>query len=116
MKHLSVFLLFSMCLLLFASSCEQNIERYCFTASNRSPKINERITFNAQCSEGVDLYHWNFGDGRDTVTKKNTIEYSFEQPGEYQVTLHSTHMQIQNDCPPNPSANSGARQTIIVAP
>jgi hypothetical protein len=96
------------------SSCERTIERYCFTVSNRSPKASERTTFNASCSEGIELYHWNFGDGRDTVTKSQTVDHAFEFPGTYQVTLHATHPQISGECPPDPAANSGATQSVTV--
>jgi PKD repeat protein len=101
---------------LILSSCERNIERYCFTVSNRSPKASERTTFNASCSEGLDLYHWNFGDGHDTVTKTQTVNHAFDFPGTYQVTLHTTHPQVANGCDPNPAANSGATQSVTVVP
>ena len=97
----------------FLSSCEQDMERFCFNASNRAPEVGSRVTFNASCSEGVELYHWNFGDGRDTVTKSSSVQHSFETAGTYEVTLHGTQQQIQEHCPPDAGAN-GARQTIEV--
>jgi len=114
MKRLSILSLIAFGTMLVLGSCERTVERYCFTVSNKAPKVGERTTLDAKCSEGVDLYHWNFGDGRDTVTKTNTVDHAFEHPGQYEITLHSTHLQIQDGCGPNPAANAGARQSVTV--
>jgi len=98
---------------IFLTSCEEDVERFCFSASDRAPKANSRVTFNASCSEGVELYHWNFGDGTDEVTKTSSVEHVFEYPGTYEVSLHGTQAQIQNHCPPE-AGPTGARQTIEV--
>jgi chitodextrinase len=95
------------------SSCESEVERYCFTVSDREPSAGTRVTFNGSCSEGIDLYHWNFGDGKDTVTRTETVEHVYEFPGSYQISLHSTTPQIESHCPPDAGSN-GARQTIEV--
>lgn len=98
---------------LFLISCESESERYCFTVSDRAPVAGSRVTFNGTCSEGVELYHWNFGDGKDTVTRSATVEHAYEHPGTYEISLHSTTPVTEDHCPPNAGAN-GARQTIEV--
>ena len=95
------------------SSCEENIERYCFTVSEREVQVGARVKFNADCAEGIDQYHWNLGDGVDSVTSTPTVEYAFKTPGTYEVSLHSTTVETQDMCAPNAGAN-GARQTIEV--
>ena len=94
-------------------SCESDVERYCFTVSERAPMVGSRVSFNAACSEGIDLYHWNFGDGMDTVTRTPSVMHSYEFPGTYVVSLHGTTPAIESHCPPDAGA-SGARQTIDV--
>jgi hypothetical protein len=94
-------------------SCETDVERYCFTVSDRAPSAGSRVTFNAACSEGVELYHWNFGDGVDTVTRTPSVNHAFEFPGSYVVSLHGTTPAIESHCPPDAGAN-GARQTVDV--
>lgn len=101
--------------LVLLSSCESNELRLCFEANNKMPKVMERVTFKADCSEGVDLYHWNFGDGIDTVTRTSTVEHSFAQEGYYTVTLHNTEPQIVSHCPPGGSGNV-ASTTVEVMP
>ncbi len=95
------------------TSCESDIERYCFTVSERSPSVGSRVTFNAACSEGIDLYHWNFGDGMDTVTRTSSVTHAYDFPGSYVVSLHGTTPAIESHCPPDAGAN-GARQSIEV--
>ena len=97
----------------FLSSCEDNVERYCFTVSDREPTSGTRVTFNGTCSEGVKLYHWNFGDGTDTVTTSPSVDYAFKSPGTYEVSLHGTTPEIVDHCPPN-AGPTGARQTVTV--
>lgn len=82
------------------SSCESNDLRLCFESDAQSVKVNQRVKFNASCSENVEIYHWNFGDGRDTVTRGNTVEHTFDYPGTYYVTLHNTQQAIVDDCSP----------------
>lgn len=94
-------------------SCEADIERYCFTVSERSPSVGSRVSFNAACSEGIELYHWNFGDGMDTITRTPSVTHVFDFPGSYVVSLHGTTHAIESHCPPNAGA-TGARQTVDV--
>jgi PKD repeat protein len=85
------------------SSCDSNEVRLCFKADKQYPKAMERVTFSAACSENIDLYHWNFGDGRDTVTRGSSVEHVFVQDGYYTVTLHNTEVSISDHCPPGGS-------------
>jgi PKD repeat protein len=61
------------------------------------------------------LYHWNFGDGKDTVTKANTVEHRYEFEGVYEVTLHNTTAAMSDHCPPGGYGNV-ARTSIEVQP
>ncbi len=110
-QHLLPALLLSCAALL--SSCEENVERYCFSVSDREPTAGTRVTFNGACSEGVRLYHWNFGDGTDTVTTTPSVDYAFKNAGTYEVSLHGTTPEIVDHCPPAAGLN-GARQTVTV--
>lgn len=102
-------------LLIVLNSCNSNELRLCFETNNKMPKVMERVTFTADCSEGVDLYHWNFGDGIDTVTRVSKVEHTFAQEGYYTVTLHDTKQQIVSHCPPGGSGNV-ASTTVEVMP
>ena len=95
------------------SSCDSNDLRLCFEVDDMTPKQNQRVIFNASCSENVDLYHWNFGDGRDTVTRVSSVEHIFTESGYYNVTLHNTAQAIVEHCPPGGSGNV-ASQSIEV--
>jgi len=97
------------------SSCDSNEVKLCFKADSTTPKVNERVTFSAGCSENIQLYHWNFGDGKDTVTKSNTVEHRFEYPGYYEVTLHNTTEAMSDHCPPDGNGRL-ARTSIEVQP
>jgi hypothetical protein len=99
--------------ILALASCESDVQRYCFTVSERTPVAGNRVSFNADCSEGIDLYHWNFGDGKDTITRSSTVYHVYDFPGSYQISLHGTNPAIASHCPPDAGAN-GARQTIEV--
>ncbi|MEX1188173.1 MAG: PKD domain-containing protein [Bacteroidia bacterium] len=97
------------------SSCNTNEVRLCFKADKQYPKIMERVSFSAACSENIDIYHWNFGDGIDTVTRGNTVEHTFAQEGVYTITLHNTNVAIVDHCPPGGSGVV-ASSTIEVIP
>ncbi|MEZ5172407.1 MAG: PKD domain-containing protein [Bacteroidia bacterium] len=113
MKHLSLSIA-AVCLIAF-SSCDSNEVKLCFKADNPYPKVNERVTFSAGCSENIQLYHWNFGDGKDTVTKTNTVDHRFEYEGYYEVTLHNTTEAMVDHCPPDGNGRV-ARASIEVQP
>jgi hypothetical protein len=95
------------------SSCDSNDLRLCFEADDLTPKQNQRVKFNASCSENVDLYHWNFGDGRDTVTRVNTVEHAYTEQGYYNVTLHNTAQAVVDHCPPGGSGNVASRSIEV---
>lgn len=95
------------------SSCDSNDLRLCFEADDMTPKANQRVKFNASCSENVDLYHWNFGDGRDTVTRASSVEHIFTESGYYEVTLHNTAPVIEEHCPPGGSGNVASRSIEV---
>jgi PKD repeat protein len=97
------------------SSCDTNEVRLCFKADKQYPKAMERVTFSAACSENIDLYHWNFGDGIDTITKGSSVEHVFVQDGYYTVTLHNTDASIADHCPPG-GAGVVASTSIEVMP
>lgn len=100
LKRTSTFLAVTVALAFF-SSCESNDLLLCFTADSQTPKTMQRVKFTAACSKNVEIYHWNFGDGVDTVTTKNSVEHVFVEPGSYYVTLHNTRTEIVDHCPPN---------------
>jgi hypothetical protein len=108
MKRLSLILPAFALLLFTFSSCDDNAMRMCFDADDRNPQAGQRVKFNASCSEGMDVYHWNFGDGRDTVTKTPVVEHVFKMAGYYSVSLHNTTIQVADDCPPNGNGSSAA--------
>lgn len=87
------------------SSCKDNSLRICFDSDDRTPNVGQRVTFNAACSEGVDLYHWNFGDGNDTITKVPTVQHAFQAQGYYTISLHNTATQVVGECSPNGNGN-----------
>ena len=95
------------------SSCDKNEMRMCFEASDKTAKVNQRVTFNASCSIGMEEYHWNFGDGRDTVTRTQTVEHTFESMGYYTVTLHNTNARIDTECSPNGNGNAASTSIEI---
>lgn len=103
----SVKIIFSACIfsVFLFSSCKDNELRMCFETDNNTPKVNERVNFNATCSKGLDLYHWNFGDGRDTITKVPNVQHTFDNAGYYTVTLHNTVTQVVGECSPNGNGN-----------
>jgi PKD repeat protein len=54
--------------------------------------VGEAVTFNASNSSDpngspITEYVWNFGDGDKVTTEKATITHTYEQAGEYTVTL-----------------------------
>ncbi len=91
------------------SSCDSNELRLCFEADDMTPKANQRVKFNASCSENVELYHWNFGDGRDTVTRASSVEHIFTESGYYNVTLHNTVQAIADHCAPGGNGTVATR-------
>lgn len=66
----------------------------CFTTSSESiddgnnPIIGEKITF-GNCSEEADSYFWDFGDGETSTDARP--KYTYEEGGEYTVTLEVTN-------------------------
>jgi len=115
MKKINV-LLFAGLFSLSLSSCDPDVLKVCFDSPSEA-KVNERITLNAACSEGVKNYHWNFGDGENQITTTPSVDHYYKTPGYFQVTLHHTAV-MQNStvdhCPPNPAANGGVSKTIDV--
>jgi len=95
------------------SSCDKNEMRMCFESSKNTAKVNQRVAFNASCSVGMEEYHWNFGDGKDTVTRTQTVEHTFDYAGYYTVSLHNTNVRIDTKCPPNGNGN-GASTNIDI--
>jgi PKD repeat protein len=95
------------------SSCDSNDLRLCFEADSQNVKVSQRVKFNASCSENVELYHWNFGDGRDTVTRVNTVEHTFEDEGNYYVTLHNTQQAIADECAPGGNGAVASRNIEV---
>jgi PKD repeat protein len=111
MKRISIFAAFIVTIAL--SSCDKNEMRMCFESSDKAAKVNQRVTFNASCSVGMEEYHWNFGDGKDTVTRTQSVEHTFDYAGYYTVALHNTNARISNDCPPNGNGNAASTSIEI---
>lgn len=111
MKRISIFAAFIGSIVL--TSCDKNEMRMCFESSNKTAQVNQRVTFNASCSIGMEEYHWNFGDGKDTVTRTQSVEHTFDYAGYYAVSLHNTNVRISTECPPNGAGNSASSSIEI---
>jgi uncharacterized protein (TIGR02145 family) len=66
----------------------------CFTAEPKTGKINELITFSAQCTifetDCQDSkYTWSFGDGETETSGASIVYHQYNSPGEYLVILES---------------------------
>jgi len=93
MKRLSIFA--ALLGFISLSSCDKNEMRMCFESSDNTAKVNQRVTFNASCSVGMEEYHWNFGDGKSSTTQNPTHRFDPE-PGNYIVRL--TASNLLNHC------------------
>ena len=111
MKRIAIFAAFIVSIAL--SSCDKNEMRMCFESSDKTAKVNQRVTFNAACSVGMEEYHWNFGDGKDSVTRTQTVEHTYESIGYYTVTLHNTNARIDTECSPNGTGNAASTSIEI---
>lgn len=111
MKRLSIFA--SLLGFISLNSCDKNEMRMCFESSDKAAKVNQRVTFNASCSVGMEEYHWNFGDGKDTVTRTQTVEHTFDYAGYYTVALHNTNVRIDTECSPNGTGNAASASIEI---
>ncbi|OGJ56934.1 hypothetical protein A3H22_04350 [Candidatus Peribacteria bacterium RIFCSPLOWO2_12_FULL_55_15] len=63
----------------------EQVFRACAMPSRLSGTAPLQVAFDGRCSTGVAIYEWNFGDG--TEDSGETIFHTFEEPGEYHVTL-----------------------------
>jgi hypothetical protein len=100
----------------FLNSCDPDVLKVCFDAPTEV-KVNQRITLNAACSEGVKNYHWNFGDGENQITTTPTVDHYYKTAGNYEVTLHHTAVMPNSTvdhCPPNAAANGGVAKRVNV--
>jgi len=62
-----------------------------FTYYPENPLLGEQITFDASQSKGTIVkYVWDFGDGNVTNTTEETINHSYSEAGNYEVTLTVT--------------------------
>ena len=75
------------------TSCKKDAEP-CFNVSSdaiddgNNPIVGEKITFE-NCSENADSYLWDFDDGESSASV--SPKYSYEEGGEYTVTLEATN-------------------------
>lgn len=59
-----------------------------FTVDPTTPEVAASVTFDASASTGqIDEYEWTFGDGETVTTTDPTTSRSYDQAGEYDVTL-----------------------------
>lgn len=63
----------------------EQILRACAMPSRLSGLAPLQISFDGRCSTGAAIYEWNFGDGTESTGE--TFVHTFEEPGEYPVTL-----------------------------
>lgn len=63
----------------------EQVFRACAVPSRLSGFAPLQVAFDARCSTGVAGYEWNFGDGTESAGE--TFIHTFEEPGEYRVTL-----------------------------
>jgi len=65
-----------------------------FTYYPEKPVVNQPVTFDASSSYDPDgnitNYEWDFGDGNVTNTTEETINHSYSEAGNYEVTLTVT--------------------------
>ena len=76
-------------LLLSLSSCINTTPRYndvnaCFVVTGDIHYVNEAVSF-VDCSQYVEEYEWNFGDG--TTSNQRNPAHVYTMPGTYQVSL-----------------------------
>ena len=69
-----------------------------FELEPSEPVENQEVTFDGSLSSGnIELYEWDFtGDGEPEETGQQ-VSYSFDEPGEYDVTLTVTFSNGQSD-------------------
>ena len=63
----------------------EQIFRACAMPSRLSGIAPLQVAFDGRCSTGTTIYEWNFGDGTESTGE--TFIHTFEEPGEYHVTL-----------------------------
>jgi hypothetical protein len=115
MKKINLFIIAGLTTFLL-NSCDPDVLRICFDAPS-NVKVNERVTLNAACSEGVKNYHWNFGDGENQITTTPSVEHIYKIAGNYEVSLHHTPVapnSTVDHCGPSPMANAGVTKRIQV--
>ena len=76
-------------ILLSLSSCINTTPRYndvnaCFVVTGDIHYVNEAVNF-VDCSQYVEEYEWNFGDG--TTSNQRNPAHVYTTPGTYQVSL-----------------------------
>ena len=55
-------------------------------------RADSSLDFSAETSAGVDaIYHWNFGDGKEAISKQ--VNHTYDRPGNYFVTLTVTNIR-----------------------
>lgn len=63
----------------------EQVFRACAISSRLSGTAPLQVAFDGRCSTGAASYEWNFGDGTESAGE--TFTHTFEEPGEYPVTL-----------------------------
>ncbi|MBI2117861.1 PKD domain-containing protein, partial [Candidatus Peregrinibacteria bacterium] len=63
----------------------EQVLRACAMPSRLSGAAPLQVAFDGRCSTGTAIYEWNFGDGTESAGE--TFVHTFEEPGEYKVTL-----------------------------
>ncbi|MBI2524254.1 PKD domain-containing protein [Candidatus Peregrinibacteria bacterium] len=63
----------------------ESVLRACAMPSRLSGTAPLQVAFDGRCSTGTAIYEWNFGDGTESTGE--TFIHTFEEPGEYKVTL-----------------------------
>jgi PKD repeat protein len=96
--------------LLLLESCVKKTEA-CFTYSPEAIDVNDVVTFDASCSQSASFFYWNFGDLTvDTSNNSHLINYSFDEPGVYEVNLKV----IRKDGITLGKDNYSIKKTIVV--
>lgn len=68
------------------TGCKKPVEA-CFEFTESESNVF-KFYFNSDCSEGAVAYDWEFGDGTTSIAASPSNTY--QQPGEYPVTLRIT--------------------------
>ena len=74
--------------------CEGPPVRPCFTLEPAQATVGEAVILDASCTQTsggatITAFNWDFGDGNTGTGEQ--VEHTYEQPGDFEVTLSVEH-------------------------